>query len=139
MQKKIWASLLVVAVIGMIPVTEVSTTMVAESHEISGEELPESLRYDSNHPDIIYVKDCGVYEKVDSSLVDYAEEEIVFDDLQKVTDKTNELLLMMQLTSKKVNGNRELIRFTTWERKERFILLGLFFISNKKIKLQEFS
>lgn len=85
--EKILAVLLVVAVIGMIPVTAISTTMVAESHEISGEDLPESLRYDSNHPDIIYVKDCGAYEKVDSSLVDYGEEEFVFDDVQKVTDK----------------------------------------------------
>ncbi|MCF7754916.1 hypothetical protein KQ941_10735 [Paenibacillus xylanexedens] len=88
MKKKIWASLLVIAVIGMAPVTAISTTTVAESYEILGEDLPESLRYDSNHPDIIYVKDCGVFEKVDSSLVDYGEE-VVFDDLQKVTDKTN--------------------------------------------------
>lgn len=35
MRKKILAVLLVVAVIGMIPVTAISTTMVAESHEIS--------------------------------------------------------------------------------------------------------
>ncbi|OMF00349.1 hypothetical protein BK124_11905 [Paenibacillus amylolyticus] len=88
MRKKILAVLLIVAVIGMIPVTAISTTMVAESHEISGEDLPESLRYDSNHPDIIYVKDCGVFEKVDSSLIDYGEE-VVFDDIQKVTNKTN--------------------------------------------------
>ncbi|OMF17561.1 hypothetical protein BK131_06270 [Paenibacillus amylolyticus] len=89
MRKKIWASLLVVAVIGMIPVTAIPTTTVAESHEILGEDLPESLRYDSNHPDVIYVKDCGVFEKVDSSLIDYGEEEVVVDDVQKVTDKTN--------------------------------------------------
>lgn len=76
----------------MIPVTEVSTTTVAESHEISGEDLPASLRYDSKHPDVIYVKDCGVYEKVDSILVDYGEQEVVFDDVQKVTDKTNVII-----------------------------------------------
>ncbi|MDR6716508.1 hypothetical protein [Paenibacillus sp. 2003] len=89
MKKKIWASLLVIAVIGMAPVRAISTTTVAESHEISGEDLPESLRYDSNHPDIIYVKDCGGFEKVDSSLIDYGGEEVVVDDIQKVTDKTN--------------------------------------------------
>ncbi|WP_458126560.1 hypothetical protein [Paenibacillus sp. Z3-2] len=89
MRKKIWASLLVVAVIGMIPATEISTTTIAESHEISGEDLPESLRYDSKHPDVIYVKDYGVFEKVDSSLTDYGKEEVVVDDLQRVTDKTN--------------------------------------------------
>jgi len=92
MRKKIWASLLIVAVIGMIPVTAIPTTMVAESHEILGEDLPESLRYDSNHPDVIYVKDCGVFEKVDSSLIDYGEEEIVVDDVLKVTDKTNVII-----------------------------------------------
>lgn len=89
MRKKIWASLLVVAVIGMIPARAISTTVVAESHEISGGYLPESLTYDFNHPDVIYVKDCGIFEKVDSSLVDYGEEEVVVDDVQKVTDKTN--------------------------------------------------
>ncbi|PQP81084.1 hypothetical protein C0Q44_21830 [Paenibacillus sp. PCH8] len=89
MRKKIGISLLVVAVIGMISVTEISTTTVAESHEISGEDLPASLKYDSNHPDVIYVKDCGVFEKVDSSLIDFGEEEVVVYDIQKVTYKTN--------------------------------------------------
>ncbi|WP_336759738.1 hypothetical protein [Paenibacillus sp. USHLN196] len=89
MQKKIGILLLVVAAIGIIPVTSISTTTVAESHEISSEDLPESLRYDSNHPDVIYVKEYGVFEKSDTSLIDYSEEEVVVADLQKVTDKTN--------------------------------------------------
>lgn len=105
MKKKIWASLLVIAVIGMVPVTEVPRTTVAESHEILAEDLPESLRYDSNHPDIIYVKDCGVFEKVDSSLIDYGEEEVVVDDIQKVTDKTNVIVAYEAIYVKKVNGN----------------------------------
>ncbi|WP_411736214.1 hypothetical protein [Paenibacillus sp. M2] len=101
MKKKIWASLLVIAVIGMAPVTAISTTTVAELHEISGEDLPESLRYDSNHPDVIYVKDCGVFEKVDSSLIDYSEEEVVVDDIQKVTDKTNVIVAYEAIYVKK--------------------------------------
>ncbi|WP_440119060.1 hypothetical protein [Paenibacillus sp. QZ-Y1] len=91
MPKKILTSLLMVALMGMIsvPVTGTSmTTTVAESYEISGETLPDNLRYDSEHPDIIYVKDCGVFKKVDSSVVDYSEE-VVVDDIQKVTDQTN--------------------------------------------------
>lgn len=88
MRKKILISFLITAVIGTISVTEISMTSVADSYEILGEALPESLRYDSEHPDVIYVKDYGVFEKVHSNVAGHSEE-VVVDDLQKVTDQTD--------------------------------------------------
>jgi|GEM_PF-2296530 len=56
--------------------------------DVSKEELPASLRYASEHPDEIYVKDHGVFVKVNSNEVGYSEQNVV-DDVRKVTDETN--------------------------------------------------
>ncbi|WP_342551469.1 hypothetical protein [Paenibacillus sp. FSL R7-0652] len=53
----------------------------------SMESVPASLMYDSEHPDEIYVKDCGVFVKMERPIMDYSGM-IVAHDLQQVTKET---------------------------------------------------
>ncbi|MBB6021464.1 hypothetical protein HNR77_002559 [Paenibacillus sp. JGP012] len=52
------------------------------------EPLPASLAYDSEHPDEIYVNDCGVFVKSKKSDIDYSGEMVVAHDVQQVTKET---------------------------------------------------
>ncbi|WP_427051495.1 hypothetical protein [Paenibacillus sp. TC-CSREp1] len=51
------------------------------------EPLPASLVYDSEHPDEIYVKDCGVFVKSKKPFIDYSGM-VVVHDVQQVTKET---------------------------------------------------
>jgi hypothetical protein len=51
------------------------------------EPLPASLVYDSEHPDEIYVKDCGVFVKSKKPYIDYSGM-VVVHDVQQVTKET---------------------------------------------------
>ncbi|WP_426332923.1 hypothetical protein ACN9MH_17180 [Paenibacillus silvae] len=51
------------------------------------EPLPASLVYDSEHPDEIYVKDCGVFVKSKKPYIDYSGM-VVAHDVQQVTKET---------------------------------------------------
>ncbi|PYE49264.1 hypothetical protein HUB98_03620 [Paenibacillus barcinonensis] len=55
------------------------------------EPLPASLVYDSEHPDEIYIKDCGVFVKTKEVLNDYSGM-VVAHDVQQVTKETTILV-----------------------------------------------
>nr|WP_154892613.1 hypothetical protein [Paenibacillus xylanexedens] len=93
MRKKILTSILAASVIGATAIAgtsliQASGDNVANSKYTSNEILPANLKYDSEHPNEIYVKDHGVFVKVDSNKVDYNKNEVV-NDVQKVTDDTS--------------------------------------------------
>ncbi|MEC0127155.1 hypothetical protein [Paenibacillus pabuli] len=93
MRKKILTSILAATVIGATAIAgtsliQASGDNVTDSKYTSNDTLPANLKYDSDHPDEIYVKDHGVFVKVDSNKIDYNKKEVVYD-VQKVTDNTS--------------------------------------------------
>ncbi|MGF6357072.1 hypothetical protein ABIE27_005011 [Paenibacillus sp. 4624] len=57
--------------------------------QVTEEELPASLR--AGHPDEIYVKDYGVFVKVDPTEISYPDENVVDNEL-KVTSETTAIV-----------------------------------------------
>lgn len=73
-------------------IIQASGNKAVDSKFISGDTLPANLQYDSDHPDKIYVKD-GIFVKADkSNKISYNDKEVV-NDVYKVTDKTNVILV----------------------------------------------
>ncbi|MCP1133390.1 hypothetical protein NKT34_08815 [Paenibacillus polysaccharolyticus] len=79
-------------VVGTASIIPNSTLVSADSVQVnSSEELPSSLKYDSEHPDKIYV-DNGVFIKVDQAGDINLNDKEVVQDVFDVTDQTNVIL-----------------------------------------------
>jgi len=96
MRKINFTSILIAVVIGTTVITGTSMIQASESntidsHEVSTDSLPANLQYDSQHPDEIYIKDCGVFVKADSNPVDLHGKDVIYD-AQEVTDKTEVII-----------------------------------------------
>lgn len=98
MNKKKLGLLMAATVLGTVAIVSFTPNLTEASSnssqvQFTKEELPASLRADSGHPDVIYVKDYGVFVKSDSNEVDYNKKEVV-NVVDEVTDDTNVIVAL---------------------------------------------